>query len=694
MNTWLIIGLVAAIFLFNWYNAEKKKGAIETPLDVLKHPRVKLFAAIIGMIGLTIGAVNLLVKPYEPTDPHDQISYGTRFDKADLAIQGYDSLLVLYPDSAALHVEYIEYASNNSPAAQRQLAGIYSGKTYSRNPNQLFIGQLGKGLTHALEGDMVNAQNALGSIPSPDRKYVNYAFGILQQGIGQDEVAIQHFEHEIEQNGYLKGAYQRLASHYFWSRQDDKLYELVTRPGAEDYVSSAARKEIHFKKRDVGGYVSAMVDQVSSQLNLPGIIAALLVMLAWLLYVRRLDVFEPEPWRPIITVLILGMLFTFLVFPISDSYTYIFGFEQGTNSAYNFLYCWWGIGVPEELVKILPVLLLLRFTNRIDEPYDYILYASVAALGFAFSENLLYYQETSLTNISARALSAVVAHMFFTSIIAYGMLLNKYKLKKNKYLVFILFFALASIAHGFYDFWLIDDWAKQFSAFTIFFFLGSVHLWVLFKNNALNNSTYYSPDVQINNSKLSAFLIVALVGVVMMEFILVAVSSSPEVANANLGSSMLFTGFLIFYLTTNFSRFKIQRGKWAQLRIRIPFVGVKSFARDDKVDHSGLEVTLYNAKENPTQIIGLPAKGILLQRITVSDDDQWYMVQLDLRLGYPQYVADFVLIRAKNKDKRLNDSNPCPVSILLIPPQTQLSQENLDINQLHPMGVVLSVKRE
>ncbi|MCB0779423.1 MAG: PrsW family intramembrane metalloprotease, partial [Flavobacteriales bacterium] len=74
------------------------------------------------------------------------------------------------------------------------------------------------------------------------------------------------------------------------------------------------------------------------------------------------------------------------------------------------------IGLVEEVVKLLPYLLIWRLTRQVDEPFDHLLYGSIAALGFAFMENTLYLESTRLTAVTGRALLASVAHMFDTSI--------------------------------------------------------------------------------------------------------------------------------------------------------------------------------------------------------------------------------------------------------------------------------------
>ena len=86
-------------------------------------------------------------------------------------------------------------------------------------------------------------------------------------------------------------------------------------------------------------------------------------------------------------------LFTFLVYPISDFFELTFNLQMKGDFYHDLIYSSVVIGFVEELVKIIPFLLLLKFFKFIDEPYDYILYASSSALGFAFMENMIYFED-------------------------------------------------------------------------------------------------------------------------------------------------------------------------------------------------------------------------------------------------------------------------------------------------------------
>lgn len=212
-----------------------------------------------------------------------------------------------------------------------------------------------------------------------------------------------------------------------------------------------------------------------------------MILMTWLMYLRRIDIYETEKWIFIFITLILGMLVCFATDYIYSYNEYNLGFTF-TNTRYkNFLFSVIGIGAVEEIVKIIPLFIILLFTKAIDEPFDFIFYASLSALGFAFIENILYFKHSAINIIHGRALLSVVGHMFNTSVIAYGLILAKYKWKRNMFPAFLLFFVLASLAHGIYNYLLIYNYLFVF----LFYYYLCIKVWGTLINNALNNSKYF-----------------------------------------------------------------------------------------------------------------------------------------------------------------------------------------------------------
>lgn len=288
------------------------------------------------------------------------------------------------------------------------------------------------------------------------------------------------------------------------------------------------------------------------------IVLAGLISLFWLIYLTWLDIYEREKKRYLLMVFVLSCFSTFLVFPIS-SVINNYGFIINGGFWNDFLYCVFAIGYVEELVKFLPWFIMWRFSRQLNEPFDFILYASVSALGFAFIENCMYLYNSGLTVVFARALYSSVAHMFFSSSIAYALVWWEYKGYKVHVLVWIGALLLGALGHGFYDFWLIRN-EYGLEILTMIFFLASLHTWVIMKNNLINISTFYRPGLKLN-AHLFMYRLISLMLIVLAVALMGYDLLNGSKATRNFLNQMAFSYAYIFaYITISFSSFQIVKG--------------------------------------------------------------------------------------------------------------------------------------
>lgn len=297
------------------------------------------------------------------------------------------------------------------------------------------------------------------------------------------------------------------------------------------------------------------------------VIMAFLISMVWLMYIRKIDIFEQERWKHVAITFVLAALFSEFA-PVGYALVGSLGFNLNNQPINDFIYSVVIIGGIEETVKIIPFLLLIKFSKAADEPYDYILYPSVAALGFAFVENIYYIDSSGLINIGGRALYATVAHMVFSSTVGYGMLLYKFKYTlMSRQVTFAIFFLFAALMHGFYDFWLINDMVSSFSFLTTVFFLMSIHIWSIFKNNAVNVSNYFDPTVKIDNDTLKWYLIISFSTLLMIGYLMVSIIYGIDTGNGYLIQSWVAYGYLLLYITLTLSRYKITEGRLAKIKV-------------------------------------------------------------------------------------------------------------------------------
>ena len=284
----------------------------------------------------------------------------------------------------------------------------------------------------------------------------------------------------------------------------------------------------------------------------------------WLMYLTWLDIYEREKKRYLLLTFVMCCVSTFLVFPISG-FIHQLGFVKNGSFWNDFLYCVFTIGYVEEFVKFLPWYLMWRFSRQLDEPFDFILYASVSALGFAFVENVGYLFSSDLTGVYARALFSSIAHMFFSSSVAYALVWWEYKGKKVNIFVITGALLIAALEHGFYDFWLIRE-EYGLEILTMLFFLASLHTWVVMKNNLINISGFYKPELKLRSHlfmyRLISFMLIVF-AVALTGFNMVY---GYEATRQFLWQMFLNYAYIFAYITVSFSSFQVVKGYIRPLR--------------------------------------------------------------------------------------------------------------------------------
>jgi len=641
------------------------------------------FLIIVGVFLIIILAINVIIKDPSFNNLKEQVSYELKSNQPELAKKIYLKLIYTDKNNIEFHYNYIhthfeipkvnhiskyetKYRDDNP------IIAYYTDLCQSSTNEIADIGNYGMGLIQVSLKNYDEALEYYAKVKNKNLKYLNNSIGFIYKKKDSLAVAEQYFRKEIQNNGNLNGAYSNLTEILYDKSDYDQLNHLLEDKEAGKYFSYKLKRAVYFHRLDVLNYSRIVFMLLFEWATMWGSIAAFLIMIIWIVYLRKLDIFETERWRYIAFTAILGMLFSFATDFFSDFNHIIFHFNLSGSVINDFLYCVFGIGFIEEFVKIIPLLLLLKFTKIINEPYDYILYASVSALGFAFVENLLYFDESSLHIIHGRALTAVVSHMFDSSIIAYGLILNHYKRKNNKYLNFLLFFFIAALTHGFYDFWLINETVNAFSFITTILFILSLVVWIRFINNALNYSSFFDEQKTIDASKLQDYLIYSLSSVLMFEYIALAFNYGQKVANNSLWTSVYSGTYLIAILSSSLSKLKLKKNNWES-------INMSAFESSDYDNILG-KTLLIKAFSYYPEGGYLPNEGQIIKRINISKEEpDWYLVKLS-KPGYSHtFSKEYVIIKTKNKNERLHKGLKRFVAFCLIYEKDDL--ENIELKR-------------
>ncbi len=650
---------------------------------IITHITRKAFLISIGVFVGVVILFNLILK--EPTfnNLSDKAEFELKANQPDIAEKTLFEIVAQDSLNLENHFRYISahfeipkrinvaknyYEERDDWPIQK----FYTALSLSSDSNLSDFGYLGKGLIQLNLEHYDSAIKELSHVKNKDLKYLNNALGYAHLKSNSPAMAEQYFRREITNKGYLKKAYANLFTLLSDQNKWGELDVLQQDPAINMYFPTKVRLAFYYKSGQAINYSIVLIKKLFSLVNIWGAIAAFLIMCTWILYLRRLDIFETEKWKHIIVTVLMGMAFSFITFPLSNFFEFNLDFKLNGEIINDFIYCVIRIGAIEEFLKIVPLLLMMRFTKAVNEPYDYILYSSLSALGFAFVENLAYFNESNLHFIHGRALTAVVSHMFDSSIVAYGILLNTYKHRKNPYLNFILFFALAAISHGFYDFWLINKSVSSLKFITGLYLIVSLFIWNSFKNNALNHSNFYDKDKSIDNEKLKDYLVYTLVGILLFEYIAIAFKYSPDVANSGTMNALWGGTLLIIFLSDSLGKFSLTKGLWAP---------IKYWESEEKTDYKKLldfSIKINPLTHNEYTDVYLPNSGRISKSITVSDEPDWYLIQLNEVRQHDHFLIDKVALRTKDKEEVLSTGKKSLVAFYLIPTNTDLEKVKLE----------------
>jgi len=184
---------------------------------------------------------------------------------------------------------------------------------------------------------------------------------------------------------------------------------------------------------------------------------ALIPGLFWLWFYRRKDKTNPEPRKLILKIFVWGMLITIPAIGIELAIDYFFPYSKSANFTIIILSSLFIVAPVEELLKFFIVKEKIYHHKAFDEPIDGVIYAVVAALGFASLENILVIFSEGHNAIILRFATATLMHAITSGIVGYYLGLLKFgqeqrkysKAKKRNFIIQGL--VIATLLHGLYN---------------------------------------------------------------------------------------------------------------------------------------------------------------------------------------------------------------------------------------------------
>lgn len=188
---------------------------------------------------------------------------------------------------------------------------------------------------------------------------------------------------------------------------------------------------------------------------MPGLLGiAIAPSVALFIFFYARDRYRKEPFGELALTFLLGALVLIPAAVTSLSLSVLTGWQSSTpNLLHGFLGALLIVGLVEEGAKFVVVRFYSYHRRTFDEPYDGIMYAVMASLGFATLENVLYVLSQGAVTGVLRALLAVPGHAFNGVLMGYFLGLAKFeKTAARGNWLSALGLALAVLSHGVYDF--------------------------------------------------------------------------------------------------------------------------------------------------------------------------------------------------------------------------------------------------
>lgn len=512
----------------------------------------------------------------------EQIAYGNRTHQPWIANEALLRKADSAPHDIDVHFQLLrnhfrqrdeQLRNNNGQAYNHEdalLYTLYSDMSQSTDQRLHDIGHvmLAYYFVSQIPAEYSVASTHLHLVEDPTTKYVNYIAGkIILFGAGS-ELAEEHFYSEIRNKGFKSGAYELLAITYEHTGNDSALQRLIY-SGANEFIPASIRSRVYYQNRDFAAFYALKLKTITEDISIWGWLGGSGILLIWLFFLRTLLSVSEMTVRHLLFPIIAGAVLAMGSWWLYAFYRYGLEFWMTGDIVNDFIFCFAGIGFIEELVKLIPFLLVLHFTRHIRRPVDYIVIASACGLGFAVFENFLYIANYGLDVIHSRALTSSVSHMACSGIVAYGFILRRYRWPQRWWLI-PLFFLLASLAHGFYDFWLLSEKVQTFGIITLFFFLSEILIYFSFINNAMNQSVDMLPetqDVHFIAQRMTSILSGSFVLLFTFEYLAICLVYGTAYGNASLTTAFLSGGYLVFFLSVRMSQIRIQPGVWNRINI-------------------------------------------------------------------------------------------------------------------------------
>jgi RsiW-degrading membrane proteinase PrsW (M82 family) len=392
-----------------------------------------------------------------PNDPLDKVKIYQENIIPEKAVPILLHLLDEKPFDMDLNYRYIQNhfdifkGSGESGRDDKTIHDRY--EKYTQQPETADLGYYGLGYMESRRKHYSSALTNFMQVKNRELKYLNNSIGYVYKSLGDLDQAEEFFRREINLGGNIQGAVGNLAALYKKQGEFTKLRLLVDDKQTKAYVTPDEKGYLALRSGQILHYLEYLYINPFGYINGYAALCALLICGIWFIYLWRIDLFTQEPLSLAVTTLLSGAFMALTCSFLYDLWFMINPIDMGESLAHDFIFFIFHVGIIEEAVKFIPVVIIvLLLGERINDPLDLLLLGGLSALGFATLENSLYFSVFGLRIAFGRFILSTVLHMSFTILVCYIWAKARFIKPRNEFFSVLIGFTFAACLHGLFDF--------------------------------------------------------------------------------------------------------------------------------------------------------------------------------------------------------------------------------------------------
>lgn len=329
----------------------------------------------------------------------------------------------------------------------------YDNLCRSSDPRTKAFGCYYYGLYFAHQDENDRAMRIYDQIEDGVVPYLDFSRAMVYAKRGNHRKAASHLRREIDSGADRKIIVAALSNSLAESKEWPALRELQEDPNLGEFVSLSARQTYRLVHGDLTGYAAGYLDLYAEIMLVP-LLLAVVGLAIWLWLLRWWTTMHPWQWPIILAVLLAGAVSAHLVYLAHDAVGLVFDLGFRGDYIKDFLFAILFIGIVEEFVKFVPVVLLSAVSNTLKKPVDWMVFAGISGLGFGAAEAYGYLSHFGHSIAVGRVFISLPLHVMLSAGI--GIMVGEAERRgKSRAQLFAWGLALAAFVHGVFDYLLL-----------------------------------------------------------------------------------------------------------------------------------------------------------------------------------------------------------------------------------------------